>query len=149
LNFEGQYEITHQVNVRLADSLELQHISVKYLGNQNFFPTVMHSSEYDPFNHILLASDYVNYNAAIRAQHSGHAPGNGYPSGPKEFGMKQVWFVFTEELIDGNYSIVRYKVCGFLSALRQKFPDAVTMTILRDAGVDIRNLNIPRMIMRL
>ena len=136
LEFEGKTK-ARIVELRevILNNLILETVEIRYIGNSNPFAFLLHTSEYDPFNHLLIGSDYLNYLSAIRAQH--HSP--------VDFGAEETWLIWNT---DGE-SVYRFLARGSLAALRQNYPDLVTWTIVRDAGVDIRLMQHPKMIMRL
>lgn len=136
LSFEGDYSIAHDLNLwagpMLFKSVELQPYPAADPAG-----ILCQSSEYDPFNYLLVSDAEANAAAALRASYAE----------PKEFGATaEDWLIWAYDSAAGV--LCRYQASGNLAALRMAFPDALTRLVAEAAGVDLSAAKRPALILR-
>jgi hypothetical protein len=135
LSFDGTYEVGHALNVNTGP-LKFRYVEAKAYPASDPSGILCQSSEYDPFNYLLLSDVEANAAAAMRAAYAN----------PEVYGHSEDWIIWAYDAQLGG--LLRFKASGYLSALKAAFPDEATRLLATSYGIDLSSAERPVLIIR-
>lgn len=140
MELEEGYSEREEMREALAPGLLLLEVRRQPVKIENRYHFLVHSTEYDPFNFLLVASDTANQYANIRVNAN------------NLYGPQEDWIIWAKDVVQfGSERIAwvsRYWLSGELSELRRAAPDSFSRLISEASGLSLQGLKSPIFIAR-
>lgn len=143
MSYEGKYAheqfVDDALNGHHDGAVSFRKVSTTPLHAECLFKALTVCTEYDhprDFSWELLGNEYLNYFAKLRDSYTD----------PLVYGPAERWCIWST---GPGAKLNRVEVTGRLSALHMNFPDKLTATLARDAGVNAADFAVPLLTLRI
>lgn len=138
LSIETHYPETELMTEALSPGLILLEMRRASIPIDNKRHCLVHPSEYDPFNYLLIGNETINAGANCRA------------NAEQDFGRESDWIVWSRDIAEFGHSriayVSRYLLRGQISELRRAAPDTISRLIAEGYGIGLQGLKKPILI---